>query len=80
MNQEEVLKDLIKIFVETLDNEQINLTPETTAGQVEGWDSLSHVMLVVEIEKHFNIRFTSKEIQSWQNVGELVENIVIKRS
>lgn len=78
MTLEEVLKDLTEIFVETLDEEDLSLSPETTAKEVEGWDSLSHVMLVVEIEKHFNIRFTSKEIQTWKNVGELAENIIKK--
>jgi acyl carrier protein len=80
MNMEpaEIIKQLDEIFVDVIDNEDIKLTTETTAGDVDGWDSLSHIQLVVAIEKHFRIRFTAKEIQSWKNVGELVASIQSK--
>ncbi|MCB9425705.1 MAG: acyl carrier protein [Flavobacteriales bacterium] len=78
MDQNTILKDLNKIFVDTLDNENINLNPDTTAQDVDEWDSLSHIMLIVAIEKHFKIRFTSKEIQSWNNVGEMINCIASK--
>jgi acyl carrier protein len=73
-----VLKQVNDIFVDVLDNEAILLTSETTAGDIDEWDSLSHIQLVVAIEKHFKIRFTSKEIQSWNNVGEMVNSIAGK--
>ena len=75
MEPAEIIKQLDEIFVDVIDNEDIKLTTETTAADVDGWDSLSHIQLVVAIEKHFRIRFTSKEIQSWKNVGELVASI-----
>ena len=78
MEPSEIIKQLDEIFVDVIDNEDIKLTSETTAGDVDGWDSLSHIQLVVAIEKHFRIRFTAKEIQSWKNVGELVASIQSK--
>ena len=75
MDRSEILHQLHGIFVDALDSDDVKLTNETTADEVEGWDSLTHIQLVVGIEKHFKIRFTSQEIQRWKNVGELVESI-----
>jgi len=63
------------IFRSVLNNNDITITAETTANDVEEWDSLSHIMLVVEIEKHFGKRFASKEIQGWKNVGDMLASI-----
>lgn len=76
MRQEEIYEALNAIFRNVLDDEDITLTPATTARDIEQWDSLSHVELVVEIEHQFHIKFTSLEIMSWQNVGQMVESIV----
>lgn len=78
MNKKEILVELQEIFQDVLDNEDIELTPETTADDIEEWDSLAHVQLVVAIEKKFNVKFSSKEIMSWANVGEIVECILSK--
>ena len=78
MENKEILARLNDIFGDVLDNEDLRLTNNTTANDVEGWDSLTHIQLVVAIEKNFKIRFTSREIQSWKNIGELAESIVYK--
>ncbi len=64
MNKNEILSKLSEIFREELDNEEITLTEETTANDVEEWDSLSHIQLIVAVEKAFGIRFISSEIHS----------------
>lgn len=72
MERNEMLKQINEIFIDVLDNEDVALEEFTTATDVDDWDSLNHIQLVVAIEKHFKIRFTSKEIQSWKDVGEMM--------
>jgi acyl carrier protein len=72
MERSDILKQVNDIFIDTLDIEELQILEDTTANDVEEWDSLNHIQLVVAIEKHFKIRFTSKEIQSWNNVGEML--------
>ena len=72
MEQNEILATVQNIFRDVLDNEEIVLIPVTTADDIEEWDSLSHIQLIVAIEKSFKIKLTSKEILSWNNVGEMV--------
>jgi acyl carrier protein len=75
MNNQEILYQVQEIFHDELDDETIILTTETTAEDVDDWDSLTHIMLVVAIEKHFKVKFTSNEILSWKNVGEMMNCI-----
>ena len=78
MTQEDILSKVQNIFRDVLDEENISLTSQPTANDIEEWDSLTHIQLVVAIEKSFKIKFTSKEILSWKNVGEMVETIHAK--
>jgi len=80
MEKSEVLEKVNEVFIDILDNEDIVLSYETTANDVDDWDSLNHIQLVVAIEKKFKIRFTSQEIQSWKNVGEMLDCILSKAS
>jgi acyl carrier protein len=64
-----------EIFCEVFDDDDIRITAETTANDVDGWDSLSHVNLIVAIESKFNIRFSKKELLTFKNVGELLNCI-----
>ncbi|HAM98976.1 MAG TPA: acyl carrier protein [Marinilabiliales bacterium] len=78
MNQQTLLSELSEIFNEVLDKEGIVLKPDTHAGDIEEWDSLTHIQLIVAIEKHYKIRFTSLEIQHWKNVGDICQSILDK--
>jgi acyl carrier protein len=75
MERNEILGRVQEVFREELEVDDLVLTDETTADDVEEWDSLSHVQLVVALEKAFNIKFSSREILSWDNVGDLVDCI-----
>ena len=78
MEKNDVLLTVQEIFRDILDNDSIILSEKTTANDVEEWDSLTHIQLIVAIEKKFKIKFTSKEILSWKNVGEMLEAICSK--
>ena len=75
MDQSQILKAVNDIFIDVLDNQDIVLTSTSTANDVEEWDSLNHILLVVAIEKHFKIKFTTAELQNWANIGELCNTI-----
>ena len=76
MEREEIFSKLNEIFEDVLDLEKgANLTDSTTANDIEEWDSLSHIQLIVAIEKAFKIKFTSLEIMKWANVGEMVDSM-----
>lgn len=78
MQKEEILKQVEEVFRSVLDDETLELTMETTADDVEDWDSLSHIQLVVGLEKHFHIKFNAREIMEWENVGAIVNSIEMK--
>jgi len=78
MDRKDILSQINKIFIDTLDNEEVVIEETTQATDVEEWDSLTHIMLVVTIEKHFKITFDSKEILSWKDVREMMDSIISK--
>ncbi len=75
MNKTEIMAAVTEIFRDVLDDNSIVLQEGTTARDIEEWDSLNHIQLVVAIEKRFNMRFTSSEIQSWKDVGAMCADI-----
>ena len=75
MERSDILKRVEEIFREELEIEDLELNDETTAEDVEGWDSLSHVQLVAVMEDAFGIEFSSREILSGDNVGDLISSI-----
>mgnify|MGYP005814521587 CR=1 FL=1 len=74
------LDTLTEVFRQVFDDPDIVLTPETTADMVEGWDSLSHINLIMAVENRFNIRFKQKEVMSFKNVGDLARCVEGKLS
>jgi len=73
-----LIERLNAIFCEVFDDEDIVIAPELTANDIDGWDSLSHVNLIVTIESRFNIRFSQKELLTFKNVGDLLHAIASK--
>lgn len=78
MERKEILVKVQDVFRDVLDNEELELQETMSAGDIEDYDSLSHIQLVVAIEKSFGIKFTSKEIMSWDNIGSMVDSIESK--
>jgi len=70
-----IIAPLNDIFCEVFDDDEIKISPEMTADHVDGWDSLSHVNLIVTIETRFNIRFSQKELLTFKNIGDLITAI-----
>ncbi len=77
MNQAEVIAKLQTIF-DTVFLEPVVLTPAISAKDVPEWDSLRHILLMVTVEKTFDVRFHLGEVESIRNVGEFA-NLILKR-
>ena len=75
MELSDILKQINEIFCEVLNNSTINLNENTTAEDVDEWDSLSNIRLISEVEKHFGVKFKLREILKMKNVGELCMSV-----
>jgi len=75
-----VINQFNKIFIDVLDEDDIVLTEATTADDVDEWDSLTHVQLIVAIEKHFKVKFTVSELEQYKDVGAMCKAVVDKTS
>ena len=76
---EEIYERLNEVFRDFFDDDEIELTPETTADDIEDWDSLNHITLMAAVEEEFGIRFTMGQVSGMKNVGEMAE-IIAKNS
>ena len=68
----EIKKKLQEIFQDIFDDDTIELFDDMNANDIEDWDSLTHIQLIVQIEKSFGIKFTTGEVASLKNVGEFI--------
>jgi len=73
------LATLTEVFQQVFEDDELAITRETTAADIESWDSLMHVSLLLAVEKRFRIRFSSSEVSSLMNVGMLVDLINAKK-
>ncbi|MBR1508695.1 MAG: acyl carrier protein [Eubacterium sp.] len=78
MTREEVYERLNEVFRDVFDDEDITVNDATTADDIEDWDSLEHINLVVAVEKEFGIKFNMGEVNSFKNVGEMVDIILAR--
>lgn len=73
MSREDILKRVNEIFWDVFDDDTIVVEEQTTAADVEDWDSLSHITLVSEIEEAFGMKFEMKEVLGMKDVGEMLD-------
>ena len=78
MHSADIIQDLQPIFSDVLDLPDLCLTAESNASNVEGWDSLAHINLVIAIEKRYKIKFALAELRNVNNLGEWADLIVKK--
>ena len=70
-----ILNDLQNIFRQVFEDDGIVISSETTADDIEEWDSLTHLQLIMQVEKKFKIKFKTSQIKNMKNVGSMVEAI-----
>jgi acyl carrier protein len=75
MDEPQIYARLTEIFQDVFDEDSIKVTPELSAKDVDGWDSLTHIRLILTVEKAFKIKFSTSEIGKLENVGDLVKLI-----
>ena len=75
MKKSELLKKLEEIFKDVFDNEGLIISNETTADDIEEWDSLMHIHLMIAIEKEFSVKFNTSEVVNLLNVGEFIDSL-----
>jgi acyl carrier protein len=78
MNSTEIINDLRPVFADILDVPNLQISRETTASDVEAWDSLAHINLITAVEKRYKIKMALGELQDLKNVGEMADLIVKK--
>jgi acyl carrier protein len=73
VSRDQIVSQAQVIFREVLDSPDLVLTDELTAPKVAGWDSLNHVTLVMTLEEHFKVKFATREVMGWRNVGQMLD-------
>lgn len=75
MTEQQIYTELTRVFHDVFDDDTLVLRPDLTADEVPGWDSFTHINLIVAAEGRFHIRFKTAELESMQNVGHFVQLI-----
>lgn len=78
MTREEVMAKVQEIFQDVFDDDTLVITDATNSGDIEDWDSLEHIALIVSMEKEFNMSFDIKEVGKLENVGGMIDMIMSK--
>jgi acyl carrier protein len=78
MDENQIYSRLSLIFEDVFDEDSIEVTPELSARDVDGWDSLTHIRLILTVERAFQVKFTTSEIGKFENVGDLVAIIAAR--
>ena len=75
MSREEIMEKVNEIFREVFADEDLVITDSTNSDDIEDWDSLEHISLIISMEKEFNLKFDIKEVNKLENVGQMVDMI-----
>lgn len=75
MEKQEISKKINDVFSNVLGHNNFSLTNETSADDVDGWESITHMMIITEIEKTFNIKFKLMDLMNMNNIGDLMASI-----
>ena len=78
MERNAIIEKITPVFRKVLNNPSIIIVDELSANNVDNWDSLSHMLLISEIEEVLNIKFKLKELNKMKNVGDLISIIITK--
>lgn len=76
MTREEIFEEVTEIFRDVFDDDDLEIVDSTNAEDIEDWDSLEHINLVINMEKKFGLKFNLKEVGELKNVGEMVDLIL----
>ena len=75
MEQNEIIKEVNKIFIDLFEDKSIILNENTTTSDIEAWDSLNHIQMITYVEKYYKIRFELNDLLNFKNVGDLCRGI-----
>ncbi|MEO6814429.1 MAG: acyl carrier protein [Ginsengibacter sp.] len=75
MENDILIKELNKIFIDVFEDESILLNDNTSTSDIEAWDSLNHIQMITTVEKHYKIHFELNELLNFKNVGDLCKTI-----
>ena len=76
MKEDEILKEVNKIFIDIFEDDSIVLSETTTTSDIEAWDSLNHIQMITAVEKYYKIRFELNDLLNFKNVGDLCKGIL----
>jgi acyl carrier protein len=78
MTEAEIYQQLTEIFRDVFGRDDMELTPELSAKDVKGWDSFKQIEIMIAVEEHYGVKFRTRELESLQNVGDLVRAVLAK--
>lgn len=73
MSNNAIQEKLLAVFRDVFEDDELEISPTTTADDIEGWDSLTHVSLMINVERSFGLKFSSTQVASLKNVGQLID-------
>jgi len=75
MNKEDILVTITESFVRVLEHDNFELNETTTAKDIDGWESITHLLIINDVEKSFNIKFKLMDLMSMENIGDLINTV-----